>query len=658
MDIKLSDATATSDERAAVDRRLGPPRASWDGAEVRTARDMHVAFGGQEQRDRRHLLLPALQALQERVGWISEGGFNYVCERLSVPPAEAWGVATFYMMLSTRPRPKRVLHVCDDIACKVKGAKEVCRGLRTHHSPPLPHGVVGGHGDEPQGAHATLNEHHGAWTTSPCLGLCDVAPAALLIEAGEALVERSVGHITSDFAMGLLGGGGDVDDVLAASPTISTSSASSPDRPTTATSPQTTQTTQIGGIGELRLLKRVGIVDPTSLDEYRKADGYRALEKAFRLGPEGVIREVTEAKLLGRGGAAFPTGRKWDAVRTQAEKTRYIICNADESEPGTFKDRVLLTGDPFAIVEAMTIAAFAAGCQRGYVYIRGEYPLAAQRIQHAIDKARAAGLLGPKVMGRSFAFEMEVRRGAGAYICGEETAIFESIEGKRGEPRNKPPFPVQHGLFNKPTVVNNVETLANVLPIMIEGGAMAAKIGTPDSAGSRLFCMSGHVAQPGVYEVPMGTTLGQLMEVAGGISGSGKMQCALLGGAAGAFVRPDEMNLKLTHEDTRAAGVTLGSGVVVAFDDTVDMKDILHRIAQFFRDESCGQCVPCRVGTVRQQEALVRIATKKTIGGVKGELALLEEIGLAMKDGSICGLGQTAYAAVESAIKRLNLYPA
>ena len=656
MDIKLSDATANSDERDAVDLRLGPPRTSWDGAELRTARDMHVAHGGKDQRERRHLLLPALQALQERVGWISEGGFNYVCERLSVPPADAWGVATFYMMLSTRPRPKRVLHVCDDIACKVKGAKDVCRGLRTHHSPPLPHGVVGGHGDEAQGAHATLNEHHGAWTTSPCLGLCDVAPAALYVEAGAAVVERSVGHVTSDLAMGLLGGGGEVDDVLAASATISTSPEDNWRIP--ATAPQTTQTTQIGGIRELRLLKRVGIVDPTSLEAYRKADGYKALEKAFRLGPEGVIREVTEAKLLGRGGAGFPTGRKWDAVRTQAEKTRYIICNADESEPGTFKDRVLLTGDPFAIVEAMTIAAFAAGCQRGYVYIRGEYPLAAQRMQHAINMALAAGLLGSKVMGHAFAFEIEVRRGAGAYICGEETAIFESIEGKRGEPRNKPPFPVQHGLFNKPTIVNNVETLANVLPIMIEGGAAAAKIGTPDSAGTRLFCMSGHIAHPGVYEVPMGTTLGALMELAGGVSGSGKLQCALLGGAAGAFVRPDEMQLKLTHEDTRAAGVTLGSGVVVAFDDTVDMKDVLLRIAQFFRDESCGQCVPCRVGTVRQQEALIRIATKRTIGGVRGELALLEEIGAAMKDGSICGLGQTAYAAVESAIKRLNLYPA
>ena len=648
MDIKLSAATPTPDERAAVDARLGAPRASWDGGTTRTVRDTHVAYGGKEQRDRRHLLLPALQGLQERMGWISEGGFNYVCERLTVPPAEAWGVATFYMMLSTRPRPRRVLHVCDDIACRAKGAKAVCDSLRAHHSPPLPHGTVGGHGDAPPGAHATLNEHHGAWTTSPCLGLCDVAPAALLIEAGQPVVELSTGEITADYAMGLLGGGADPDDVLAAAPRTTA----------TADSPPDPLTTQIGGIGPLRLLKRVGSVDPTSLDAYQKADGYKAMDKAFTLGPEGIIAELNAAKLLGRGGAAFPTGRKWEAVRTQHATPKYIICNADESEPGTFKDRALLTGDPFAIVEAMTIGAYAAGCSRGYVYIRGEYPLAAQRMQHAIDQARAAGLLGERVMGRDFAFDIEVRRGAGAYICGEETAIFESIEGKRGEPRNKPPFPVQHGLFDQPTVVNNVETLANVLPIILEGGTAAATLGTDQSAGTRLFCLSGHVKQPGVYEVPMGTTLGELIALAGGIGGTGTLQCALLGGAAGAFVRPDEMGLRLTHEDTRAAGVTLGSGVVVAFDTSVNIQNMLLRIAQFFRDESCGQCVPCRVGTVRQEEALIRLSKKKPLGGMRTELALLEEIGTAMKDGSICGLGQTAYTAIESAIKRLNLYPA
>ena len=641
MDLRLSDATPSADERAAVDARIGPPQAAWDGGLARTPRDLHMALGGKAQRDRRHLLLPALQALQDRMGWISEGGFMYACERLSVPPAEAWGVATFYMMLSTRPRPKRVLHVCDDVACRAKGAKATCDGLRAHHSPPLPHGVVGGHGDEPAGQHVTLNEAHGAWTTSPCLGLCDLAPAALYIEAGAQPVERSLGDVTAEFAMGLLGGGADPDDVLA---TVARGDAPPAGVPF------------VGSMGVPRLLKRVGVADPASLDSYRAHGGYAALEKAFAIGGEGVIRELHASKLVGRGGAAFPTGRKWEAVRSEQADAKYIICNADESEPGTFKDRVLLTGDPFAIVEAMTIAALAAGCTHGYIYIRGEYPLGATRLQHAIDQARAAGLLGANIMGKGLAFDLEARRGAGAYICGEETAIFESIEGRRGEPRSKPPFPVQHGLFGKPTIVNNVETLANVLPIVLEGGAASAAIGTAQSAGTRLFCVSGHVGRPGVYELPMGATLGELMTLAGGVAGSGRLQCALLGGAAGAFVRADELSLKLTHEDTRAAGVTLGSGVVVAFDDTVDLKDILARIAQFFRDESCGQCVPCRVGTVRQQEALVRLSTGKTIGGVKGELALLDELGAAMKDGSICGLGQTAHAAIESAIKRLGIY--
>ncbi|HKR54679.1 MAG TPA: NADH-ubiquinone oxidoreductase-F iron-sulfur binding region domain-containing protein, partial [Gemmatimonadales bacterium] len=334
----------------------------------------------------------------------------------------------------------------------------------------------------------------------------------------------------------------------------------------------------------------------------------------------------------------------------------YVICNADESEPGTFKDRVLMEEDPFAIVEAMTIAGYAAGAAHGYVYIRGEYPLAIRRMQGAIDQARQAGLLGPSVMGKGFAFDVEIRKGAGAYICGEETAIFNSIEGYRGEPRNKPPFPVAVGLFRKPTLVNNVETLANVPAIVLDGGAAFAKIGTPDSTGPKLFCVSGALRNPGVYEVPFGTTLHQLLALAGGPTEGRTLQAILLGGAAGMFVPGDTPDISLTFEGARAAGVTLGSGVVMAFDDQADMKDTLLRIAAFFRDESCGQCVPCRVGTVRQEEALHRLVAKNPLGSAAQELVLLEEIGAGMKDASICGLGQTAYSAVESAVKRLKVF--
>jgi NADH-quinone oxidoreductase subunit F len=351
---------------------------------------------------------------------------------------------------------------------------------------------------------------------------------------------------------------------------------------------------------------------------------------------------------MGRGGAAFPTGRKWDAVRTQPATPHYLVCNADESEPGTFKDRVLMEEDPFAIVEAMTIAAFATGCEKGFIYIRGEYPLAAARLQHAINAMRGQGLLG--------GFDIEIRRGGGAYICGEETAIFESIEGRRGEPRNKPPFPVHAGLFGKPTVVNNVETLANVPHIILEGGDAFAAIGTAQSTGTRVFCLSGNIRFPGVYEAPLGLTLRSLIEMAGGLPAGRTLRAVLLGGAAGSFVPPDQLDLRLTHEDTRAAGTTLGSGVIMVVDDTVDLRDLVLRIAAFFRDESCGQCVPCRVGTVRQEEALHRIGKARTPGGLATEMALLDEVGAAMKDASICGLGQTAYAAIESAIKRLKLY--
>jgi len=598
VDLRQLEAEPTEDEREAIDARLGshPQR---EGT--------HFAAG--LRRDRRHLLLPALQAAQARVGWISEGVLAYICKRLDVPPADAWGVATFYGLLSMEPRPRRVLHVCDDIACRCSGANELIAELER-----------------------TLGVGDGAaWQRSPCLGLCDQAPAAFLTVAGPAPAERLFGPVTAEQARAVLAPEGTLPAMRRPRP------------------PQ-------AGDPSLRLLERVGIVDPGSLDEYQAHGGYQALARAFEMGPERVIREVLDSKLMGRGGAAFPMGRKWDAVARQPARPHYLICNADESEPGTFKDRVLMEGDPFAVVESMTICAYATGCEKGYVYARGEYPLAFERLQGAIEAARARGLLGADVMGHGVRFDIEIRRGAGAYICGEETAIFNSIEGFRGEPRNKPPFPVEVGLFGKPTVVNNVETLVNVLGIVREGGAAYARIGTPQSTGPKLFCVSGHVVRPGVYEVEFGATLRDLLALAGGVAGGRKAQAILLGGAAGVFVRGDELDIALTFEEARAAQVTLGSGVVMVFDDSVDLTSILLRIAAFFRDESCGQCVPCRVGTVRQEEALHRIVTGRPHGSTGAELALLDEIGRAMKDASICGLGQTAYGAVESAARRLKLF--
>jgi NADH-quinone oxidoreductase subunit F len=611
MDLHVIGPLASPAERAAVDAVLGPPESGWVGGPRDSAIDGHAARGGHATRSRRSLLIPALHGVQSRIGWISTPALNYICKRLAVAPAEAYGVATFYALFATTPRPPVVAHVCDDIACRLAGAEAICADLTRGVGPagePARDGSVG-------------------WLRSPCLGLCDRAPAAMMTVAGETPATFSVAPV-------------DAVGVLSAIDAAATG-VRADRRPITAPPPREGS----------RLLARVGVVDPTSLDDYRAHGGYTALARALEMGRDRVIAEVTESRLLGRGGAAFPTGRKWAAVAAQAAQPHYLVCNADESEPGTFKDRVLLEGDPFATVEAMTIAAFATGASKGYLYIRGEYPEAESRIANAIARARESGLLGDDILGSGFAFDIELRRGAGAYICGEETALFESIEGKRGEPRNKPPFPVEVGLFGKPTVVNNVETLANVPRIVTDGGETFARIGTEGSTGPKLFCLSGHVAAPGVYEVEFGATLRDLIEMAGGIPGGREIRTILLGGAAGVFVGLGALDMPLTFEATREHGATLGSGVIMVFDETADLVDTLRRIAQFFRDESCGQCVPCRVGTVRQEELLARLAAGSPARSREDELDLLRDIGQAMRDASICGLGQTASSAIESALR-------
>lgn len=614
MDLHFHGPEATPDEKAAVDSVLGPPASAWAGGERNQEDEGRSTFlGGHAARAGRHMLLPALHAVQNRFGWVPPGALDYICRRLTIPPAEAYGVVTFYHLYSATPQPASVAHVCDDIACRIRGAEAICNELAAELGP----------------------EGTGGWKRSPCLGRCEQAPAALVLNAGETPIAVSLAPATTseivDAKKSLM-------DIPAGFESLR------------ASIPQC-------GEKNLRLLARAGRVDPGDLSAYRSEGGYSALARAFELGPEGVIAEVLASKLMGRGGAAFPTGRKWDAVAKAPGQPHYVVCNADESEPGTFKDRILLEGDPFAVIEGMTIAGFATGSSRGFLYLRGEYPVAAQRLKIAIEAARTAGLLGGDILGSGFSFDIELRIGAGAYICGEETALFESIEGKRGEPRNKPPFPVHVGLFGKPTVVNNVETIANVPLILAMGGDKFAGIGTQGSSGPKLFCLSGMVERPGVYEVEFGKTLGDLIAMAGGVAGGRKLRAVLLGGAAGVFVGPDKLSMPLTLEDTRAAGATLGSGVIMAFDETVDLGDILGRIAAFFRDESCGQCVPCRVGTVRQEELIARLRGGNTLGKANDELALLREIGQVMRDASICGLGQTAANAIESALVALDPWP-
>lgn len=787
MDLHIIGGEPTDAEQAAIDAVL-PPEAVGE----------------------RHWLLPALHAAQDRVGWVSRGALNHICRRLGVPPAEAWGVVTFYHLLSTTPSPQAMIHVCDDVACRAQGAERLCAALAarlgpaaTAHAPghgPADAGATaspGGRGPAdgragagapsqigpspaPADAHAggarsqigpspaSAGPHAGGgsprpdsstattagpvegsraaeraplagaphddtahdgeavtrrapavpvtgaaaaesgeafppplgWQRSPCLGQCDAGSAALVVSAGavprrfvvapvgavEALLVRAAEAAAATEAppsaagagrapwappsgeeagRAVAGGpahgpgaaaepapaparggadarGGRVSAVApAAAPGPAPAPASSPAAPRSE-APLTCPGRIARADGRPRLLARVGRVDPWSLQSYRDHGGGAALARAVALGPDGVIDALHRARLVGRGGAAFPTARKWEAARRQAAVQRYVVANADESEPGTFKDRVLMEGDPFALIEAMAIAGLTVGATRGFIYLRGEYPEAEARLAHAIREAVSARWLGDSVTGTGHAFHLALRRGGGAYICGEETALAASIEGFRGEPRSKPPFPTTRGLFGAPTVTNNVETLVNVLDILTEGPESWAAAGTPDSTGPRLFSVSGHVLLPGVYEVPSGTTLRRLIDLAGGLHQGRALQAVLLGGAAGAFVGPQHLDLPLSNEAARTAGVTLGSGVVLVLDDTAQVTDLVRRIARFFRDESCGQCVPCRVGTVRQLEWLDRRDS--------APLDFYPDLTSAMKDASICGLGQTATTAIESAL--------
>jgi NADH-quinone oxidoreductase subunit F len=628
----IPGAVPSPEEKEAVERVAGRPMTGWEGGTRRPKSEGHTATGGHAARERRHLLLPALWAVQSRVGFISPGALNYICQRLSVPPADAYGVATFYSMFATEKRPMTVAHVCDDLACRLSGAEAICADLERRLGP----------------AGTPVEKGAAMWHRSPCLGLCERAPALLIQAAGANRSDRAIAPVGAEAIAAALRQ--EAPARTAARETVAAKA--SAQRGGSPSAPQTLDARH----ADLRLLRRVGRVDPESLDDYRAHGGYRALRRALDAGPEKILREILDSRLMGRGGAAFPTGRKWDAVARNPVKPHYVVCNADESEPGTFKDRVLLEEDPYAIVEAMTIAGLATASERGYLYVRGEYPLALARFEGAVARARERGFLGARVLGEPFSFDIEVRRGAGAYICGEETALFNSIEGLRGEPRNKPPFPVQSGLFGRPTAINNVETLANVPEILLEGGPAFAAVGAGASTGTKLFCVSGSIARPGVYELPFGATLQALLDLAGGLKPGRSLRAVLLGGAAGSFVGPEALATPLTFEGTRAIGASLGSGVVLVYDDRDDLDGALLRIAAFFRDESCGQCVPCRVGTQRQEELLARLRAGRDRGGRGAEMALLDEIAQAMRDASICGLGQTASGAIQSAIRKLGAF--
>src|SRR5437588_121377 len=476
MDVKLSGATASDVERAAVATVLGPepPQAG------------RVVRAGRAQRDQRHLLLPALHALQDSVGWVSRGAVDHRARRLGVAPAEIYGVASFSHRLATEPQPALAVHVCDDVACRAAGAG------------------------------ALLGQLGEAVQRSACLGLCDRGSAALVRRSGPPAerLDVAVAPVTALQVAGFLGG--------EAPPELAAADIPPP---------------QAGKPG-LRLLRRAAGEVITTVNDYEAAGGLAALRRALEQGPDWVLAEVKAAALVGRGGAAFPTARKWEAVLRAPSRPHYAVCNADESETGTFKDRVLLERDAFAVLE----------------------------------------------------------------------------------------------------------TLVAVLEALRVGG----------SASTKLFCVSGAVVRPGVYEVELGTTLQALIELAGGLQPGRRLQAVLLGGAAGSLVGPSRLDLELSFEAARAAGLSLGSGAVVVLDESLDLSEVVLRIARFFREESCGQCVPCRVGTVRQEEALRRLFSGRPLGSREDELVRLSDVAEVMRDASICGLGQTAAIAVQSALRGLS----
>jgi NADH-quinone oxidoreductase subunit F len=545
----------------------------------------------------RTILLEVLHDAQALCGgWLPRAVIERIAEFLKLPVADIYGVTEFYELFHTRPMG-RVIRVCQDAPCAVRGSERLLRGACAHA------------GVEPGG---TTSDGSVTVEAVRCLGLCDRAPAALVDlerhapagpDAAEALFDGSPAPVRL----------------------------------------------QIGGLVKVALAD-VGVVDPSSLEDYRAQGGMAALRKVLEsMTPAQVIAELKASRLVGRGGAAFSTGLKWDYA-ARNPRPRHLICNADESEPGAFKDRVLMDGDPFRIIEGILIAAYAIGVEHAFIYVRGEHRLGYERFRHAVRQAEEAGYLCGEAPDGPFACRIEVRRGAGAYVCGEETALIESIEGKRGFPRLRPPYPAQAGLWGRPTVINNVETLAKVPPIIMHGARWYSALGTPESAGTKLFCVSGSVARPGVYEVPFGVPLRHLIfDLAGGLGSGRSVQAVLTGGAAGTFLGPGDLDTPLSFEDFRKAGGTIGAGTVMVFDDTVDLRAVTASIGDFFAHESCGKCYPCQMGTQRQAEILRRVARGETR---PTDAADLRELGAVMADTSICGLGQAAPLALLNALTR------
>ena len=402
---------------------------------------------------------------------------------------------------------------------------------------------------------------------------------------------------------------------------------------------------------QLRIaLRNCGVIDPENIEEYIAVDGYQALHKVLTsMTPDEVIQEVLDSGLRGRGGGGFPTGRKWMFARASKGDIKYVACNADEGDPGAFMDRSILEGDPQCIIEAMTIAGYAIGAQKGFVYVRAEYPIAVQRLTVALEQARKYGFLGENIFGTGFSFDIEIRLGAGAFVCGEETALMTSIEGNRGEPRPRPPFPAVKGLFGKPTVLNNVETYANIAQIILKGSKWYSSMGTATSKGTKVFALGGKITNVGLVEIPMGTTLREIIEeIGGGIPNGKKFKAAQTGGPSGGCIPAEHIDTPIDYDSLLAIGSMMGSGGMIILDEDSCMVDIAKFYLEFTVDESCGKCTPCRVGTRRLLQYLEKITQGK---GEDGDIEKIEELAQHMQKSSLCALGQTAPNPILSTLK-------
>ncbi|MBM4300408.1 MAG: NADH-quinone oxidoreductase subunit NuoF [Deltaproteobacteria bacterium] len=560
-------------------------------------------------------LLPVLHEAQEIMGYVPAPMQAAIAAGLNLPGSDIFGTMSFYSMFAWKPRGKYIVRMCQSPPCHVNGAENMLQALQAE-----------------LGLAVGQTTADGLFTLelSACLGICEVAPAMQINEVVHGnLTREKIGQIIADYRAGK-------------APDFRQLPYSTKDYRHYKHCP-----------AEPVLMDNVGLIDPMEIQAYLDRGGYGALKKALTtMTPEAVVEEVKTSGLRGRGGAGFPAGLKWSFTRPLTVTPKYIVCNADEGEPGTIKDRYLMEGDPHKVLEGMAIAGYAVGASRGFIYCRGEYYLSQHRLQHAINQATAQGFLGEKLFGTDFSFNVEIRSGGGCYICGEETALIESVEGKRGYPRLKPPFPGVSGLWGRPTVVNNVETLSSVPAIINRGGAWYKSLGTPDTSGTKIYQVIGHVQTPQIVEAPVGLTLRELIDTYGGGLRPGRsFKMCQTGGASAGLVTAESLDVPMDFGSLAEAGGALGSGTMLVMDESTCVLDFLRAVAVFFAHESCGQCTPCREGTLRLLQTITRIYQGR---GKMEDLAFLERLAATLQDASYCPLGQSAGVPLMSALKHFR----